>query len=128
MARFVLLILMVCACFAGDVPPAAPASVAELERLDSMIEELSALKAQVSQTEAKIDGMLRALSEQRGALLTKPASYNALKVTQQDDGGPAEVKKPLIRCKALTSSGKRCTRAVIDGHKYCKQHTLAHQK
>ena len=122
MVRFVLLLLTVGLCFPAEIPPPVP----ELERLDSLIEELSALKLQVSQTEMKIDGLLRALSEQRGALLTKP-TYNALKVTQ-DDGVPAEVKKPLIRCRALTSSGKRCTRSVMDGQKYCKQHTLAHQK
>ena len=122
MVRFVLLLLTMGLCLSAEVPPPAP----EVDRLDSLIGELSALKLQVAQTEAKIDELLRALSEQRGSLLTKP-TYNALKLTQ-DDGGTPETKKPLIRCRALTSAGKRCTRSVLDGQKYCKQHALAHQK
>lgn len=94
--------------------------------MERLIEELTTLKSQVAQVETRIDAILRALSEQRGSLLTKPV-YNAVKIAQ-DDSGPAEVKKPLIRCKALTSTGKRCTRSVLDGHRYCKQHALAHQK
>lgn len=124
MVRSVVLLLIFGAVLSAQSPPAAPAP--EVERLESLIEELTALKGQVSQSEAKIDAVLRALCEQRGLLQTKPA-YNALKMTQEDSG-PAEVKKPLIRCKALTSSGKRCTRSVIDGQRYCKQHALAHQK
>jgi hypothetical protein len=122
MVRFVVLLLTVGLCMPAQPPPPAP----EVERLESLIDELTALKSQVSQTEVKIDGLLRALCEQRGSLLSKP-SYNALKLAP-DDGGPAEVKKPLVRCKALTSSGKRCTRSAMDGQKYCKQHALAHQK
>lgn len=124
MVRSVVLLLIIGAGLSAQTPPVAP--TAEAERLESLIEELTALKSQVSQSEAKIDAVLRALCEQRGSLQTKP-TYNALKVTQ-DDSGPAEVRKPLIRCKALTSSGKRCTRSVIDGQRYCKQHALAHQK
>ncbi len=127
MVRFVVLLLTVSLCVPAQLPPPAPHSpTPEVERLESLIDELTALKSQVSQTEVKIDGLLRALCEQRGSLLTKP-TYNALKITPEDSG-PAEVKKPLIRCKALTSSGKRCTRSAMDGQRYCKQHALAHQK
>lgn len=122
MVRLIVLLMTVTLCIPAQAPPPAP----EVERLDGLIEELTTLKGQVSQAETKIDALLRALSEQRGSLLTKP-TYNALKVAP-DDGGPAESKKPLVRCKALTSSGKRCTRAALDGNRYCKQHALAHQK
>lgn len=122
MVRLVVLLLTVSLCIAAQTPPPVP----EAERLERLIEDLTALKSQVAETESKIDALLRALSEQRGSLLTKP-TYNALKITQ-DDGGPAEVKKPLIRCRALTSAGRRCTRSVLEGQKYCKQHALAHQK
>ena len=122
MTRLFVLLLTAGLCLPAQAPPPAP----EVDRLDGLIEDLTALKTQVSETESKIDSLLRALSEQRGSLLTKP-TYNALKITP-DDGGPAETKKPLIRCRALTSAGKRCTRSTLDGQKYCKQHALAHQK
>jgi hypothetical protein len=97
-----------------------------LERLDSLVAELVTLKAQTAAIEARIDVMLRALSEQRGALQSKPQAFNALRVTEADPG--SDNKKPLVRCAALTSSGKRCTRAAGDGSRYCKQHQLAHQR
>ena len=125
MVRFAALLLLIGICLSAQTPAAAPPTP-EVERLESLIEELTALKSQVAQTESRIDAILRALSEQRGSLQTKP-TFNALKLTQEDTT-PAEVKKPLIRCKALTSAGKRCTRAVLDGQRYCKQHALAHQK
>ncbi len=122
MIRLNVLLLVVGLCVSAQSPPTVP----EVDRLDTLIQELTSLKTQVSQTEGKIDSLLRALCEQRGSLQNKPV-YNALKITP-DDGGPVETKKPLIRCRALTSSGSRCTRSVLDGQKYCKQHALAHQK
>ena len=103
-------------------PPPAP----ELERLDSLVAELITLKSQTAAIEARIDAILRALSEQRGVLQSKPPAFNALRVSEAD---PApDTKKPLVRCAALTSNGKRCTRAAAEGARYCKQHQLAHQK
>ena len=93
MTRLFVLLLMAGVCLPAQAPPPAP----EVERLDSLIEELTSLKSQVSQTETRIDSLLRALSEQRGALKTKP-TYNALKVTPEDNGpagrnGPADVRR-----------------------------------
>lgn len=98
----------------------------EADRIDSLLHELTAMKAQVATLEAHIDAILRGLSEQRGALQTKPAAYNALRNLEAD---PApDVKRAAVRCAALTASGNRCMRAATEGSKYCKQHQLAHVK
>ncbi|WP_321473622.1 hypothetical protein [uncultured Paludibaculum sp.] len=98
----------------------------ETERLESLIQELTAMKVQVAALESRIDLILRSLSEQKGALQSKPPAYNALRNIEADTA--ADAKPPAIRCAALTASGKRCTRAATDGSKYCKQHQLAHSK
>ncbi len=114
-----------CLGIVGAEPPEPPKQ-AELERLNALIEELAALKAQATALETKIDVLLRAMSEQRGALRAKPASYDALKAAAADS--PADPKPAVVRCAAITSSGKRCTRAAMEGSRYCKQHALARQK
>jgi hypothetical protein len=97
-----------------------------MERVDSMIEELTALKKQVGEVEARLDAILRALSEQRGALQAKPAAYNAITAAVADS--PADKKPVAVRCAAITSAGSRCSRAAVSGSRYCRQHQLAHQK
>lgn len=98
----------------------------EAERIESLIQELTAMKAQVAELEAHLDTLLRGLSEQKGALQAKPAAYNALRNLEAD---AAPDQKPVaVRCAAITASGKRCTRAATPGSKYCKQHQLAHAK
>jgi hypothetical protein len=97
-----------------------------LERLDSLVAELVTLKAQTAAIETRIDTILRALSEQRGALQSKPPAFNAIRANEADLA--VDAKKPVTRCAALTSSGKRCTRATAEGSRYCKQHQLAHQR
>ena len=124
MKRIALLLCLACVAVGGE-PPAARNP--ELERLNALIEELAALKAQGTALETKIDVLLRAMSEQRGALQAKPASYDALKAAAAVDS-PADPKPAVVRCAAITSSGKRCTRAAMEGSRYCKQHALARQK
>ncbi len=119
--------LAACSLFLISAGGAEPPKSAELERLNSVIEELTALKAQAAAIESRIDSLTRALVEQRGALQAKPASYDALKATGVADS-PADTKPPMVRCAALTTEGKRCTRAATEGSKYCKQHLLARQK
>ncbi len=125
MKRIALLLCLACVAVGGE-PPAARNP--ELERLNALIEELAALKAQATALETKIDVLLRAMSEQRGALQAKPASYDALKATVAAVDSPADPKPAVVRCAAITSSGKRCTRAAMEGSRYCKQHALARQK
>ena len=96
----------------------------ELERTDSMIQQLTELKAKVAAIETQIDGLLTALSEQRGALASSK-TYNALEHVQ--DVQP-DAKKTAARCAAVTSKGDRCSRPAIEGSRYCKQHQLAHTK
>jgi hypothetical protein len=122
MPRIVLCLCALAVCLRGQAPtPAQP----ELERMNSLIEELTTLKAQVAAVEGRLDALLRGLSEQRGALQNKPA-FNALKNVEADT--PADPKKPAVRCAALTGDGKRCSRAAVDGARYCRQHQLAHTK
>lgn len=120
------LALMLClACLkAGAQPPQNH----ELERMNALIEELTALKAQAAALETRIDTLLRAMSEQRGALQVKPAAYDALKATAGAPDSAPDPKPAVVRCAALTSNGKRCTRAAQEGSRYCKQHALARQK
>ena len=117
-----LRLMCLCPFLLGAEPPPAQ----ELERLDSLAAELLTLKSQTAAIEARIDAILRALSEQRGALQSKPPAFNALRVSEAEPAPDA--RKPMVRCAALTSNGKRCTRAASDGVRYCKQHQLAHQK
>lgn len=125
MKRIALLVCLACVVvWAREEPPQRP----ELERMNSLIEELTALKAQAAALEGRIDALLRAMSEQRGALQAKPAAYDALKMTAAAADSPADSKPAPVRCAALTSAGKRCSRAAQEGARYCKQHALSRQK
>lgn len=97
---------------------------AELERTDQMIESLTAMKAKVAAIQIEIDTMLRVLSEQRGALQRGPQPFSYLSAPAESGG--KEVAK--VRCAALTSGGKRCTRPTEANSRYCWQHQLAHSK
>lgn len=107
-------------------PPASPCA-GEADRITALIEELTQVKAQLADAEARLERLMRALSEQRGALQNRPA-FDAL---QQPSAAPADTadrKPPTVRCAALTNSGNRCTRPAVPGSRYCRQHQLAHQK
>ena len=122
MPRLLAVICLACS-LAWAQPPAQPQP--ELERLNSLIEELTALKAQVASVETRIDTLLRGLAEQRGALQNKPG-FDALKSAAAPD--TPDTKKAAVRCAAITANGARCSRAAVEGSRYCKQHQLAHQK
>jgi hypothetical protein len=129
MRRIALGVLLLC-LLAHAEPPSAPVP-GELDRLTTLIDEITALKSQVSAMEARLDGLLRTLSEQRGVISAPRPGYNAVTGTGGAAYNPADApdpKKPVVRCAALTSSGTRCTRAAADGSRYCKQHMLARQK
>lgn len=97
----------------------------ELERTEQIIQALGELKTKVAQIEAEIDVLLKALSEQKGALQNRPA-YNALEHIDRPDA-PAAKKAP-VRCAAYTNKGERCTRPAVSGSRYCRQHQLANNK
>lgn len=122
------LVLVFCMAAAAADPPSAPAA-GETERLSAIIEELSQLKAQVAAVEQKLETLLRALSEQRGALQNRPA-FDILKqsAAAETAADAPDRKPPVVRCAAITNSGKRCTRPAVPGSRYCRQHQLAHQK
>lgn len=107
-------------------PPAAPAP-GEAERINTLIEELTQLKAQVAAVESRLEALLRALAEQRGALQHRP-SFDALKPPAESTPDAPDRKPPVVRCAAITNSGKRCSRPALPGSRYCRQHQLAHQK
>lgn len=128
--RLVLLFLLLAAAAvcAGDPPSPPPAAPGEAERISALIEELAQLKAQVSAVQERLETLLRQLSEQRGALQNRPA-FDALK--QQASAAPPDQpdrKPPVVRCAAITNSGKRCSRPAVPGSRYCRQHMLANQK
>ncbi len=125
MPRLLLIIGLLAFSLSGQ-QPAQPSPSPEAVRLDSLIEELAALKTQAAALEARIDALLRGLSEQRGALLAVKPAYNALKTVAVEN--PPDAKPPQVRCASMTSAGKRCTRAAAEGSRYCTQHKLAHQK
>ncbi len=120
--RFLLIALILPLALAGQQQ-----SKPELERLNGLIEELTVLKAQAAAIETRIDTILRALAEQRGALQQDPPSYNALNhLSGEPDPKPQAAQ--VRRCAAITSSGKRCTRGALDNSRYCRQHQLSHAK
>ena len=102
-------------------------SAAELERIEDVIHQLTDMKTKVSAMETQLDTLLRALSEQKGALQQKPQTYNALAHVEsvEPDGS---TKAPKTRCAALTEKGVRCTRPAKLGSRYCTQHEMAHVK
>jgi len=108
-------------------PPSSGACAGEGERITALIEELGQLKAQLADAEARLERLLRALSEHRGALQNRPV-FDALKQTVEPPADQPDRKPPVVRCAALTASGKRCTRPAAPGSRYCRQHQLAHQK
>jgi len=122
-----LLILLTLAVSWLSAAAAAPPPREEVERLNSLIEELNQLKGQVASVEARLEQLLRALSEQRGALQNRP-SFDALKQTAEPPADQPDRKPPAVRCAAITASGKRCSRPAVPGSRYCRQHQLAHQK
>lgn len=121
--RLVLAVLLLPPAIAGQAQQAKP----ELERLNGLIEELTALKAQAAAIETRIDAILRALAEQRGALQQNPPAYNALNHLG-DAADPKPAPPAVRRCAAITSSGKRCTRGALEASRYCRQHQLSHSK
>ena len=122
--RWLVLVLLSIRALAD--PPAASAP-AEAERINTLIEELTQLKAQVAAVESRLEALLRALAEQRGALQNRP-TYDALKQQTESTPDAPDRKPPVVRCAAITNSGKRCSRAALPGSRYCRQHQLAHQK
>jgi hypothetical protein len=124
----VLLLLTGAAAPAGEPPSSPPASAGEAERISALMEELAQLKAQVAAVQERLETLLRQLSEQRGALQSRP-SFDALKpqalATPPDQ---PDRRPPVVRCAAITNSGKRCSRPAVAGSRYCRQHMLANQK
>lgn len=124
----VLLLLASAAAPAGEPPSPPPAAAGEAERISALIEELAQLKAQVAAVGERLETLLRQLSEQRGALQNRPA-FDVLK--QPAAAAPPDQpdrKPPVVRCAAITNSGKRCSRPAVPGSRYCRQHMLANQK
>jgi hypothetical protein len=125
-----LLILLLAGRVMGQAaggPPAASSCAGEADRITALIEELTQVKAQLADAEARLEKLMRALSEQRGALQNRPA-YDALKQTAEPAPDAPDRKPPVVRCAAITNSGKRCSRPAVPGSRYCRQHQLAHQK
>ena len=100
-------------------------NTAELERLDDLVRQVTEMRAKVAALETQMDTLLRALSEQRGALQQKPQTYNALAHVESVD---PDSTAPKVRCAAMTAQGKRCTRAAKTSSRYCSQHELVHAK
>ncbi len=111
---------------AAEPPPASPCA-GEADRITALIEELAQVKTQLAEAEARLEKLMRALSEQRGALQNRP-SFDALKQGAESAADAPDRKPPVVRCAAITNSGKRCTRPALPGSRYCRQHQLAHQK
>ncbi len=124
------IVSLLAGCLTGKAaaePPAASACAGEADRITALIEELTQVKAQLADAEARLERMMRALSEQRGALQNRP-SFDALRQTAEPPADAPDRKPPTVRCAAITNSGKRCTRPAVPGSRYCRQHQLANQK
>ena len=110
--------------FAALLGAQTKSNTAELERIEDLIHQLGEMKIKVAVMETQLDTLLRALSEQRGALQQKPQTYNALAHVEADN----ETSVPKNRCAALTANGKRCSRPAKPNSRYCAQHELSHVK
>lgn len=87
---------------------------------------MQTLKERLAEVQRELDELVRTLSEQKGALAAQPPAFGASSAAAFVDS--PDKPKPAIRCAALTKDGARCTRAAVDGARYCKQHALARQK
>ena len=120
-----------CFCLAANLPlgsaPPAGGCAGEAARIEALIGQLTELKSRLAEAEAQVDALLRTLSEQKGAV-ANPPQFDALKQGPEPGGGEPDRKPAVVRCAAITSSGKRCTRPAAPGSRYCRQHQLAHQK
>lgn len=113
---------MLAAALGAETKPSA----AELERTEKLIQSLTEMKGRVQSLQNELDGLLQALSEQRGAL-ANPPKFDALQNAGAADSG--EAKRVRVRCVATASSShKRCTRLAEEGSRYCWQHQVAHQR
>ncbi|MCS7042048.1 MAG: hypothetical protein N2036_05790 [Bryobacteraceae bacterium] len=121
-------LLLIAAARATEPPTSAAPVPGEAERINALIEELTQLKAQVAAVEERLETLLRSLSEQRGALQNRPAFDVLKQQTLQTAPDVPDRKPPVVRCAAITNSGKRCSRAAVPGSRYCRQHQLANQK
>ena len=98
---------------------------AELERTDQLIQQITEIRTKVAVLQAELDGLLRSLSEQRGALQKAPQPFAYL---SDSEGDAAPKPAATVRCAASTLNGKRCTRSAESGSRYCWQHKLAHSR
>lgn len=113
---------------AADQTQQRPAAAqAELERTDRTLQELQEMKSQLTQLQSRVDALIQALSESRGALANaKPAPFGGVPVSDYPDS--PDTKPKVGRCAALTKDGTRCSRPAVAGQRYCRQHQLARQK
>jgi hypothetical protein len=122
-----LILLAVCP-LAGN-PPSEEEELAHTERL---LRQLSELRVQMVEIQAKIEEITLQLSERKGALANRPEptpppfggvlSRGAIAPDRPD------AKPALRRCAALTREGERCSRSALHDSRYCKQHALARMK
>jgi hypothetical protein len=106
------------------LPLQAQAPSSEARRLDQTIEAMQAVKQRLNELQTEVDGLLRLLSEHKGALTAQPAPFGGPAATAAAVIEP-DKPRPVSRCAALTKDGSRCTRAALPGARYCRQHGLA---
>ena len=118
---------LLCCLPAGAEPPEA--AQAELARTEETLQQLIDLRAQVTALEERLDGLIRSLSEHKGALANaKPAAFGGVVASGSALPDRPDPKPRVVRCAALTKEGDRCSRAALAGSRYCKQHMLARTK
>lgn len=122
----ILIVLLVGAPAIADPPASVPG---ELEHTEAVLEQLVELRAQVTAMGERLDALIRATSERKGAVANaKPAPFGGA-VTQGAGVADRPDQRPrVVRCAALTKDGERCSRAALPGQRYCKQHALAKTK
>lgn len=128
MSRFaIVFVLLLGSLPAGAEPPEA--AQAELARTEETLQQLIDLRTQVAALEEKLDGLIRSLSEHKGALANaKPAAFGGVVSSGATLPDRPDPKPRVVRCAALTKDGDRCSRAALAGARYCKQHMLAKGK
>lgn len=110
------------------VTASAQAPSPEAQRIEQTLSSLQAMKARLNEMQSEVDGLIRALSEQKGQLSAQPPAFGGSAATSTAYADSPDKPKPTVRCAALTKEGDRCTRPAVSGARYCKQHALSRQK
>ena len=99
-------------------------------------DEMKALTKKVDSLSAKVDelsAMNKTLDEEFTWMENELVRLSTVNKLKADSSVPVSKAKVVVKepvdwqCKAITNSGKRCSRPALEGSKYCWQHKKTYE-